>query len=353
MTPLSSAIQTPIRLEMPKEERNQQVTRIYAVLALLETHPEGLQAKELWSNLELQGHKVSKRTVYRDLEALEAAGFPVVRQGEGSAELWKIDSGAKVGRYLTLSARELLGLYFARGLFSPLRGSSIYPDLEAVFEKLEKYLGTTARAHLEEISKEISFQPKVYESQNLSNEVVETVRAAITEGHVLKCVYWSAHRGVSGVRRLGPHSMLYSKGALYLIAEDLESSEIKLFALSRLSSPELCDEAYSAPQVDPSEWLSNSIGVFRTAGSEPVQVKIRFSGELAPYIQDRIWHPTQRLAAVDGGAIELELRVSITPELVRWITGFGSAAVVMKPEELKSEVRAELEAALERYDRSA
>jgi predicted DNA-binding transcriptional regulator YafY len=334
---------------MPKEERNQQVTRIYAVLALLETHPEGLQAKELWSNLELQRHKVSKRTVYRDLEALEAAGFPVVRQGEGSAEIWKIDSGTKVGRYLTLSARELLGLYFARGLFSPLRGSSIYPDLEAVFEKLEKYLGTQARAHLEEISKEISFQPKVYESQNLSNEVVDTVRAAITEGHVLKCVYWSAHRGVSGVRRLGPHSMLYSKGALYLIAEDLESSEIKLFALSRLSNPELCEEEYSAERFDPGEWLSGSIGVFRTPNSKPVDVCIRFSREIAPYICDRVWHSTQKLTAQADGGVELVMSVAITPELVRWITGFGGAASALGPERLRVAVRSELELAIMAY----
>jgi predicted DNA-binding transcriptional regulator YafY len=81
--------------------RNAQVARIYKILVLLEGAPQGLTALELRERLLDRGSDVSKRTVYRDLEALADAGFPLSEGAEnenGEATRWVLHRSLK-GRY--------------------------------------------------------------------------------------------------------------------------------------------------------------------------------------------------------------------------------------------------------------
>ena len=77
-----------------------------------------------------------------------------------------------------------------------------------------------------------------------------------------------------------------------------------------------------------------------------MRVRLRFSVGASRYVAERTWHPTQTLAPLLTGELDLALRVPICPELKRWILGYGREAEVLAPKSLRSEIRREWLAAL-------
>ncbi len=310
--------------------RNSQVSRLYAIIGLLEGAPHGLSAADICKRLNDRGHDVGKRTVYRDLQALGKAGFPVFEEGldEVNAQRWKLNRSTRNNDYLVLSVRELLALYFARSPLNPLKDTFFYADLDAAFRKIEEKLGPSARGFFDELSTDIAFEPGPRWSLGLDPEVVETVQVSCTEKSVLRVDYVSAHSGERRTRRQGAHFAHFGKGSLYLVAEDLEAKALNVYAVARMSEASLEDEKYATPPIDPEEFFAGSFGVFR--GEKAVAVKVRFASAIAPYVPERRRNASQCVVARADGIVDLHLDVTLTPELEGWILGFEAGAVVLE-----------------------
>lgn len=334
--------------------RNAQVARIYTILNLLEGTPQGLSAKEIRTRASERGHPASQRTIYRDLEALSASGFPLFPQEGGStdspATRWVLERTARIDKYLVLTPRELVGLYLSRAVLAPLRDTPFYEDLERMFRKIEEKLGTKANEHLHGLSSEIRFEPGPRWGLGVDPDLLDTVRAACAEGQLLSCEYSSVSGGKMSHRTLGPHYLYFSKGALYLVAEDLRDHGIKTFALPRMSGAQMLDAVYEGKKSDPTELFHDSFGIYR-GERDPEDVTIQFSRIVSPFVKERTWHHSQRIVSRSGGVIELKLHVTLTPELISWILGFGTEAVVLEPRSLRDRLSETAERILELYRR--
>ena len=77
-----------------------------------------------------------------------------------------------------------------------------------------------------------------------------------------------------------------------------------------------------------------------------MDVVVRFTEEQAPYIWERIWHPSQKLEELEDGRVVLRLRGRRVYEIKSWVLSFGAAAEVLEPEELREAVREEMQEAL-------
>lgn len=230
-----------------------------------------------------------------------------------------------------------MGLYLARAVLTPLRDTPFYQDLERMFLKIEEKLGTSATEHLKELSTEIRFEPGPRWGLGVSPNLLDTVRAACAEDQLLSCKYESISSDSVTDRTLGPHYLYFSKGALYLVAEDMGDHKVKTFALPRMSDAQMLDAPYEGRKSDPEEHFQNSFGIYRD-GASPEDVTIRFSKVVAPFVKERTWHHSQRVIARPGGSIEVQLHVTVTPELVNWVLGFGAEAMVLAPSKLLTEV---------------
>ena len=337
--------------------RNAQVARIYAILNLLEGTPQGLTVPEITARMKERGHDASKRTIYRDLEALNAAGFPLFPSADGASEQvasrWVLERTARINQYLVLSPRELVALFLARQVLAPLRDTPFFADLERLFQKIEEKLGTKGRDHLESLGKDIHFEPGPLWGLGVDPGVLDSVQAACAEGQLLSCDYASVKSRSKKRRVLGPHYLYFAKGSLYLVAEDLATGAIKTYSLPRMSSAEMQDEPYEGERSDPEAHFKDSFGVFR--GDSPVEVRIQFAPEVAPFMRERSWHPTQKVISKPDGIIELQLHVALTPELLQWVLGFGAHATVIEPIELRHSIAEEASRLTARYrsDRKA
>ncbi|MBC7691114.1 MAG: WYL domain-containing protein [Methylotenera sp.] len=337
--------------------RNSQISRLYRILGLLEGAPQGLTVTEIWERVTDRGHSNTKRTIYRDLEAIESAGFPLTSSHDGEVknkdtQRWSLEQVTRVTKYLVLSARELLALYLAREALLPLQMTPFYEDLMQFFVKVEAQLGKANQEHLHELSSEIYFEPAPQWGLGLNREILDTVRASCSERQVLEVEYSSVSSNSKRLRKIGPHYLYFSKGSVYLVGEDMENHEIKTFSVPRMSTARMIDEAYNEPAVEPETLFAHAIGIFR--GDEASRVRLSFSRIVASYIKERRWHPTQTIVSESKtGEVEISLNVAITPELVQWVAGFGSAARVLEPALLREKIREQARAVLELYEKEA
>ena len=71
--------------------RGSQLSRQWKILLLIKSRRKGITGSEIASELE-----VPVRTVYRDLDVIQQAGFPLFTEKEGKYSMWKIMDTFKI-----------------------------------------------------------------------------------------------------------------------------------------------------------------------------------------------------------------------------------------------------------------
>ena len=112
--------------------RNSELIRQWTLLQQIAT-TRGNTIPKLASEL-----AVSTRTIRRDLEALQQAGFPIYDEVVNSTKFWRLNPqamGTLARSGLTYS--ELAALYFSRALVECFTGTALAKDVRSAFDKLE------------------------------------------------------------------------------------------------------------------------------------------------------------------------------------------------------------------------
>ena len=319
--------------------RNDQVSRIVVAIGLLETNPRGFSVKELHAKLAERGFHVEPRTVYRDLEAIALAYFPVVREGSGTESHWKLDPIAEVKPTILFSYRELMALFISRHVLDEMRGSPVYDALQSLFFRMEKLLGEKGQKGLADLDNYLGFKARPTWQSGIPNEVMQTIDLACAEGHALEIEYRSVtgpNQGEIKKRKVGPARLFFADAGAYLIAQDLSSNELKMYALSRVHSAVLLDEEFDSHGLVTKDFLQTRIGVLSQGVEEPVEIEIR--EPMASYVSERRWNDSQTVARTPAGIV-LRMNVRINDELARWVLGLGPEAKVILPQSLSARVK--------------
>ncbi len=309
--------------------RNDSALRILEIGRLLELTPQGLTVKEIKERLEGKGRSATIRTIYRDIQAASEF-FPIFEKekAENGGSRFAMDSTMKVSKYLVLHPRELFALYFARGVLQPLEQTPFFADLQRVFAKLDELIGAKGRSYLEEMARNVFFDPMPKWGLGTNPDILETIRAACEERHAIGGIYVSTKDNTPKPRKLGPHFLYYAKGGVYLVAEDLETKAVKTYSLPRFQSAEMLSDEYVAETLDPSEFFASSFGIFAADATEDVELE--FEACVARFVSERQWHASQRVVRLEGGRARISFSVALTPEFVAWVLGFGPNVRITK-----------------------
>ena len=211
--------------------KRDRLARLARLVALLQAHPDGMRPVEMAKRLD-----ISKRTVYRDLDALEGElGLPVWSDGGA----WGIDPDKAFLPPLKLTQSEAMAIVLAARLM--VRYADKYDtDLAAAFEKLERGLPAALAEHVARTLDTLAQAPR----DERFRDHVRLLTRAWAERRVVTIDYEPARYEGGAARRTAtvrPYLIEPSlqTHALYLIGFDEDRQAIRTFKIERIASTSL------------------------------------------------------------------------------------------------------------------
>ncbi len=325
---------------MTTKKTYSQTTRVQNIVRTLVAR-QGITIGELAEEFD-----VTKRTLYRDLKALEEADYPLLSEIVEGTTYWKLESSFRSTPPVPFTLNELIALYFSGKLIVSPGRFPFQPELESAFKKIETSLPAKHIARLEKI--EEMFSPLVRGSNKipLDKGVFETVQQALLNQNVLRVEYKPRKRDEAIASEVQPYSLLFYKGEFYLLCF-VPGKGMRHFALDGIKKAETIKETFEIPQeFSISEFLNASFGLFH---GKPISAEVIFDKELSEYIQARTWHPSQKIKKLRDGRILLSMTASGKEEIKAWILSFGAKAQVLLPKSLRDEIETDLLMSLSCY----
>lgn len=293
-------------------------------------------ATELWEALE---RCVDERTVFRDLQYLQAAGFPL----ESEEGRWRVMRQQGVPYTVPVQTSELLALCLASELLEPYSGMPAVDALQPLHEKLMAMLTPKGRAFVQELrGSQVASYALPGDPQGIT-PAAERVHEAIEKEQVLRIRYRSPKRGPSE-RDFDPYAHWCFEGRAYVIGHCHLRQAVRVFLLARIEHAEVTGETFERdPAFDPRQHVEGGFGVWI---GERHPVALLFAPEAAHLVRERRFHSEQSVTVQTDGSLRLEMEVAGLPVLASWLAGTGGAVRALKPRVLADMVREIHEAGL-------
>lgn len=326
-------------IDQPDSAKRDRLARFYKVLRYLAAHPEGATIDAVAGFVAM-----SRRTVYRDLVALEGEiGIPLWSEGGK----WGIVEGAFLPP-LRLTLDEAVAFFLAARLTAQF-ADRYDPDTGAAFQKLAEILPPVVARHLERTVDVLATRPL----DERATRHLRLVSKAWAERRVVELTYDAAtYSPGRPPRRSRVHPYLLEASAttraIYLIGFDESRDAVRTFKLQRILELSLAVETFEPP--DPAvvqDGLGRAWGVI--TDQEEVDVELRFDAAVASRVAETTWHPTEQVTHESDGTLTWRARVPGTLEIRRWILEWGAQVEVIEPPELREEVANIYRTAAARY----
>lgn len=308
----------------------------------MESHKRGLSAAQISARL-----GVPVRTVYRDLEAIHEAGFPIYNDREDKNSYWKFVEGFRADLPLPLTTTELMSLHMSRDILRVFEGTVFQESIESLFDKVQASLSPETIRYLENISKRFRVGLAPTKDYRAFRNQISALSDATAQKKRVEISYKALSTGEESKRTVDPYQVWAMNGCFYLIGYCHLRGTVRTFAMERIKDFKAVDEFFEMPSEFSLEDYLHS--AFRVMRGQPERVKVWFRQSAAQVVKERIWHPTQEIREQEDGSLVVTLEVPINHEVTSWILGFGRAAVVLNPSSLRSRMVRELEEAIDSY----
>ena len=326
--------------------RNAEVIRQWTILREIErARGVGVTIDELAALCD-----VTTRTIRRDLQALEEAGFPLFddKGRDDGKTRWLVNGQAFKGLSAGLTVSELCALYFSRTLLESLSGTPFRDDVESAFEKLSSALTPHMRQFLDQLPRVIATKgdPARRKDDPKQQRLIARALEATLQLRQANILYHSKSSERTKTYLVHPYRLAFAQGGLYLLAYVPEYGEVRTFAVERLQELSLLEERFTPIEDLPDTAFPHSLGVH---SGPPERVEIEFQPAAADYVRSREWHASQSLRDDAAGRLLMTLDVCLDRALRSWILSFGPFARVVAPAALAKEIAEQFEEARARY----
>ncbi len=302
-------------------------------------HPAGIAVDDAARKLDC-----TVRTIWRDLSALQQAGFPLYddKGADGRRSLWKLEEQFTLGLPVKLSLAETAALVMSRDLLRPAGAGALGAAVTSAFDKIARVLSRDALRLLDQMRDTIGVRAVGAKLQAPAAEHVTLIQKALLERRRLDMRYYSMSRDEENRRQVDPYHLTVFDGGFYLVGYCHWRKAERIFSVERVRELKMLAMHFTVrPGFSAEEFLKHVWGIVK---GEIVPMRVIFSRSVARYIRDRLWHPSQKFRELADGRLELSLRVADTLEVRRWVLGYGPDAEVTEPASIRRSLREQAEA---------
>ena len=310
---------------MPKQEG--QKSKLLALLRIFETQTDEnhlLNVPQLVRLLEQQGILCERKSVYSDIDALNALGYEIwLRRGRGG------------GYYM---ASRMFDLAELKLLVDAVQASRVVSSATSrrLIRKLEKLCSNYEGSQLQR-QVYVDGRPKT-DSKSLLYSV-DALHEAINAGKMVEFHYKKVGRPEK--RAISPWQMAWENGCYYLIAyqDEKEPVGIRHYRVDKMSGVRVLDE----PRRGKAEFADFDLPAylkkhFSMYGGPEARVTLRCTADLEGAMRER-FGATPMFLPEENGCLHFDVPICVSDQFYGWVCGFGGKIEVVAPPEVRQGMR--------------
>lgn len=286
-----------------------------------------LQAKACQRAEDLAAHfEVSKRTIYRDIEALCEAGVPVIStpgQGFSLVENYFLPA-------LNFTADEATLLLLGVEVMEQSFDAELHQAAQSATAKIRHVLPELLQTQVQRTQDKILFIPRPTLSP-AEVDCLRQLRRAILRQQTIQFDYHARHSASTEpvtMRQDDPHRLVYVENTWHLIAYCHLRQDLRTFRLARIENLTLLPKTFAPLTISLREREQQIL-----AAREQV-VRLLFAPEITRWVQeDPYYFITDKTETPEG--LIVTLRVRRLEEILQWVLGWGRNVQVLEPASLR------------------
>lgn len=307
------------------------ISRVHRLIRLITLLQSQLARSANELTLELG---VSRRTLFRDLKLLEAAGVPYYHErGKG----YRIQQSFFLPP-INLTVAETMGLMILAKSAEADRTRPLAPAALSAIYKFIAIVPEPIREACGDLLENISVNPGQSVDGHGESRVYHDLQRGIDQQLACDIVYQSPVDDEPLTCKLMPLAMHLANNAWYVMGKtSTHGKEVRVFKLVRFTSVTLTDKTFKRP---PKFKVSDKLGHAWRLNPEGQEydIEIEFSPMVATNVAEVRWHPTQQTKHLTDGGCRLIFRVDGLREIAWWVCGYADQARVIRPADLRHRV---------------
>ncbi|MBU1101385.1 MAG: YafY family transcriptional regulator [Bacteroidetes bacterium] len=281
-------------------------------------------------------YEVSIRTIYRDIEAINMAGIPVVAHS-GSNGGFGIMSNYKIDRQL-LTLNDMVSILSAlKGMNATLEDR----ELDEAIEKITSLVPADKTEHLASRLEHVSIDIQPWGYRERQKQHIKTVHEAIFN-HLLISFTYSNSKGEVVERTVEPMTLLFKGYAWYLFAFCKLKNDFRLFKLSRMKELVVQDEIFKRKNVKYEEHFSSS-----SENVKMIRMLLKFSPKVRMKVEE--YFEDEHIEYLSNGEMIAAFDAPEDDWVYSMILGFGDYVEVIEPKHMRSAIKEKTEKILALY----
>jgi len=297
-----------------------------------------------------EGDHVSISTIEKDLYAMRNESnlgyYAPIAFSKMEKGYYYEDPDYTIGE-MPLNDDDLEAIQLAANTLNQFRGLDMFKNSEDAIGKILDRFTLNPNNREGAVSQYVQFEiaPSYKGGKHLAKML-----SAIKRRKIVKFSYAKYSGGKEKGYTLHPYLLKEYRNRWYVIGFNPDKKAVVVFGLDRVvGEPEYTDLDFTPDgSFDPSIYFEHSMGITAVEES-PELVHLRFSPLTGKYIESQPLHPSQKIIRNDEVALEVELEICITKELIMQILSYGYDVEVKSPEKLKKQIQRQLQVALKHY----
>lgn len=290
--------------------------RLLAITVIM-LNRERISARDLAKRFE-----VSVRTIYRDLDAIDQAGIPIVsyagnQGGYGILNTFKLD-------------HQLMTVRDVNAIMTALKGVRSALDDRSIDDTLEKVSGLIPpdRANeVRDLANQVAIDMLPWGVRPSQRELMKRLHQAIGDEKLIVFDYMN-WKGEVLQRRVEPLTLVMKGTVWYLFAYCYLREDFRVFRLSRVRGLQVLDETFARRQADYHDYFHGQVD-----GLPVVDLELRFAPEMKTTVME--YFEENDLTQESDGSLLAKISFPETPWIYSFILSYGDKVEVLSPEHVR------------------
>ncbi|CAG7655060.1 helix-turn-helix transcriptional regulator [Paenibacillus allorhizosphaerae] len=277
--------------------------------------------------------EVSLRTIYRDMEAINQAGIPIVSFA-GSDGGYEIMEGYRL-------EKQVLSLEDFSSICSALRGvrsATDHSEIDRLIERIGALMPEQNKAE-DQIYVDLDFKPAPNDKVHMG-----PLHQAIRDLQLISFTYLD-NKGAETERKLEPMGLFLKGYIWYVYGYCLTRMDIRVFRLSRIGELKILQEHFVRRDFTLQDVEQQFM---KRADFKRVQAVLRFQPEAKTRVRDEFGF--DKVLVNSDGTLSLTTHFSSMERAIQKILSYGSMVKVMEPPSLIMDMQRQIQKMVELYE---